>query len=87
MITAKEARELSVPAKERAAELEPLIRDAAARARTSITVRGWWAENAHAGSEEWVSAKRYLESLGYRVEAQAEERQFVDVQVIVRWGA
>ena len=91
MITAKEAKELSGPTFEERVEeqLEFVyneIRTSAENKKSQVHLHSeFWARGGYSNTDEYKTAVKKLEELGYTVEFFYEELQFVNMYTIVKW--
>lgn len=87
VITAEEAKNLSRPSyHEHVAKAFDMIRVAAKNGKTSIHLTGdFWEKGGYNGTREWKMACDILKSYGFNVRFFYEERQFVDMYMIVSW--
>ena len=99
MLTAAEARELSGRTLDEKLEalgerIKSFIEENKAQGRTVRELRtGWdykedrslWIEGGYETSDEWYEAKKKLEQLGYKVQFNYYEGQFVDMYTSISW--
>lgn len=90
MIKAKEAALKSGPlCNEYLAEIEKLILKACGERKRLIIIRDkpycYWMYSPIVKSNEELKALKELENLGYKVSEHYEERQFVDIGLIIKW--
>ena len=87
MITAQEARKLAgKTSAEYALDFEEAIKEAAKKGQRELTKYHGELENeAYSRTEKWNSFIAYMATLGFTVELHYEERQFVDMQIIIKW--
>ena len=87
MITAQEARKLAGKTNEEfALDFEQDIKSAAKeRKRELLKYHGELENEAYSRTERWSSFVAYMATLGYAVELHYEERQFVDMRIIIKW--
>lgn len=85
--TAAKARELAGPT------IEEIVDDALAEIKKAATNKKrslrldseFWAQGGYSNKPDWLKAVKLLESLGYVVEFEYVELQFVDMYTLVKW--
>lgn len=91
MITAEEARRLAGPTLEEKVEAiaDGIKKAAEEKKRRYVPPASQdpdlWITGGYERSQEWLEAKKRLESLGYKVTFFYEERQFVDMYTVIEW--
>lgn len=91
MITAEEARRLAGPTlQERVEAISDGIKKAAEEKRRRyvppVTLDpDLWVTGGYKQTQDWLNAKKRLESLGYKVSFFYEERQFVNMYTVIEW--
>lgn len=87
MITAQEARELSGPSShDYALFFKEKIKEAAKKGeRKIVQFHGQLENEAYSNSQKWKDFAVYMLKLGYAVSLHYEERQFVDMRIVISW--
>ena len=87
MITAQEARQLSGPSsQDYAFFFEEKIKEAAKSGkRNIIQYHGQLENEAYSNTQKWKDFIAYMAELGYAVSLHYEERQFVDMRIVISW--
>lgn len=84
-ITADEARKIAGPTiEEEIDDVYVRIKSVAEQGERSIHLHDW-ANDGYGNTEKYKALKKELEESGFEVEFFYEERQFVDMYVIVKW--
>lgn len=85
-ITAKQARDLAGPTiEEMIDDVYARIKAKAAEKKDRSLILHDWAYEGYGNTEKYKALKKELEGAGFEVEFFYEERQFVNMYVIIEW--